>query len=67
MRALLIVGLVALFPTHIRSYSPMPTIKAMCAAYQVCQTCYAPDGRPYSCSCHMECLPGTEDHGRLPR
>jgi hypothetical protein len=61
MRALLIVGLVALFPTHIRSYSPMPAIKAMCATQQICQTCYQPNGTPYRCNCYTACLPGTED------
>jgi hypothetical protein len=58
MRALLIIGLVAMFPTHIRSYTTL-IHEAACVAYQVCQTCYAPGGRSYSCNCHMECLPGT--------
>ena len=31
---------------------------AGCVAYQVCQTCYRPDGTSYTCNCHMECLPG---------
>jgi hypothetical protein len=44
-----------------RTYTPINKAriqKAGCVAYQVCQTCYRPDGTAYTCNCHMECLPG---------
>jgi hypothetical protein len=41
------------------NYTPLPQAQhAGCVAYQVCQTCYRQDGHPYTCNCHMECLPG---------